>query len=128
MHTAAALLLALFPLVAHTQPVKRSELASILNFEAGPNGNQPRGWSGGPMSTIFSDDKTVHSGKWAARLERDGSSPNEFTTITARLPIDFSGPLLELRGFLKTEDVIQFFGFWMRATSFGLFDDVTHFQ
>jgi hypothetical protein len=92
MRTAAALLLALFPLVAHTQPVKRSELASILNFEAGPSGNQPRGWGGGPMSTIFSDDKTVHSGKWAARLERDGSSPNEFTTITARLPIDFSGP------------------------------------
>ena len=114
MRTAAALLLALLPLVGQTQPIKRSELAPILNFEAGANGTQPRGWGGGPMSTIFADDKTVHSGKWAARLERDASSPNDFTSITARLPIDFSGSRLELRGFLKTEDVARFFGFWMR--------------
>ncbi|MGA2185057.1 MAG: S41 family peptidase [Bryobacteraceae bacterium] len=102
------------PLICHAQSVNRSELARILNFEAGPTGGAPHGWGGGPRETIFADDKIVHGGKWAARLERDASSANTFSTITIGIPVDFTGTRIELRGFLKTEDVSDFAGLWMR--------------
>jgi hypothetical protein len=56
----------------------------------------------------------VHGGRVAARLERDARSPNEFTSITRRIPIEFGGRSIELRGFLRTEDVHGAAGLWMR--------------
>ena len=74
----------------------------------------PLGWGGGPPGTTFADDKIVHSGKWAARIERDAASTQQFSTITVVLPIDFTGSKIEFRGFLKSEDVSDFFALWMR--------------
>ena len=34
--------------------------------------------------------------------------------MTKRLPIDFDGEWIELRGFLRTEDVSGYTGLWMR--------------
>jgi len=50
-----------------------------------------RGWGGGPAGTIFFDSSVVHGGRVAARLDRDANSPEEFTSITRRLPIEFGG-------------------------------------
>ena len=74
----------------------------------------PGGWQGGPPGTIFADDKVVHGGHWSARIERHAESPNGFSTITKSIPIDFSGTSMELRGFVRTEDVSDFAGLWMR--------------
>jgi hypothetical protein len=114
MRRGVLLLLGLTPLLCQAQAVNRSDLAPILNFEAGPNGARPRGWSGGPPETLFADDRIVHSGKWAARLQRDVAVANGFSSITLGIPIDFAGTRLELRGFLKLQDVSEFAGLWMR--------------
>lgn len=74
----------------------------------------PDGWSGGPPGTVFVDDKVVHGGRSSTRLERHADSPSHFSSFSKSIPIDFSGATLELRGFLRTEDVSDFAGLWMR--------------
>lgn len=92
----------------------RSDLEAALSFEAPRTGDVPGGWRGRPPGTIFADDKVVHGGRWSARIERHAESSNEFSTITKSIPIDFSGTTIELRGFLRTQDVSDFAGLWMR--------------
>jgi len=92
----------------------RSGLAAILSFETEHAGGSPGGWGGGPPGTIYVDGKVVHSGRWSARIERNTASPGGFSTITKSLPTDFAGTTIELRGFLRTEDVSDFVGLWMR--------------
>jgi C-terminal processing protease CtpA/Prc len=74
----------------------------------------PEGWSGGPPGTIFVDHKVVHRGRSSTRLERRAQSPSGFSSFSKSIPIDFSGASVELRGFLRTEDVSGFAGLWMR--------------
>jgi len=97
-----------------SQLPSHSDLQGALSFEDPPSGNIPGGWGGGPPGTIFADDKTVHGGRWSARIERHADSPSVFSTITKSIPIDFSGTSIELRGFVRTEDVSDFVGLWMR--------------
>ena len=47
------------------------------------------------------------------RIERHSDSPRDFTNIGNFIPIDFSGETVELRGFLRTEDVSDFAGLAM---------------
>lgn len=47
-------------------------------------------------------------------MERTASSPNDFSTITKGIAMDFEGRRIELRGFLRTKDVTGFVGLWMR--------------
>jgi C-terminal processing protease CtpA/Prc len=96
------------------QSADRSNLAAILSFEAQPTGDMPGGWHGGPPGTIFADDKVVLGGRWSVRIERHADSPSDFSTITNSVPMDFAGKAIELRGFLRTEDVSDFAGLWMR--------------
>src|SRR5262245_32459746 len=63
------------------------ELASILNFEVAQAGTMPLGWGGGPPGTISIDEAIVHTGRRAARLERNAASPETFSTITKVLPV-----------------------------------------
>ena len=90
-----ALLLAsglfVLPVMCRAQTVKRADLARLLTFETQQTPGPPLGWGGGPPGTTFADDKIVHSGKWAARLDRDSASSNNFSTITTAIPIDFTG-------------------------------------
>ncbi len=92
----------------------RTDLEPSLKFEAPASGTMPGGWGGGPSGTIFADDKVVHSGKGSARIERNATSANDFSTITKSIPIDFAGAEIELRGYLRTEAVSGFAGLWMR--------------
>ena len=93
--------------------VIRPELSG-LDFEAEHTGGVPKGWNGGPPGTLAVDGQTVHGGKWALRIERNDKSEGAFTAINKMIPIDFAGETVELRGFLRTEDVSQFAGLWMR--------------
>jgi hypothetical protein len=114
MRDGMRLLLGLTPLLCHAQAVNRANLAPILNFETEQTSGPPRGWGGAPRETLFTDDKIVHGGKWAARLQRDSASANPFSTITIGIAIDFGGASVEFRGFLKLQDVSDFTGLWMR--------------
>jgi C-terminal processing protease CtpA/Prc len=96
------------------KPPDRFNLAAALGFEVEPVGGIPGGWGGGPSGTIFADDKVVHGGRWSARIARNADSPGNFSSITKSIPMDFSGSNIELRGFLRTEDVSDFAGLWMR--------------
>lgn len=90
------------------------DLDRILTFEGSRAGELPPGWSGGPPGTVFADDKVVHGGSWAGRIERGTGSPGPFSAFNAWIPMDFAGTTLELRGFLRTEDVKDWAGLWMR--------------
>ena len=107
------------PVIRPAEAVQRSDLAQILNFESQQTAGMPRGWGGGPRETIFEDNQVAHSGKWAARLERDAASAGKFSSITLDIPVDFSGTRIELCGFLKTENVSEFAGLWMREDGDG---------
>lgn len=96
------------------QSTDQSDLAKILSFEKQPNGDLPGGWVGGPPGTIFADDKVVHGGRWSVRLERNASSAQNFSAINLSIPMNFAGTSIELHGFLRTENVNNFAGLWMR--------------
>jgi C-terminal processing protease CtpA/Prc len=89
-------------------------LAAILSFETEHPGGSPAGWGGGPPGTIFVDGKVVHGGRWSVRIERQTGSPSAFSTLTNSIPVDFAGTSIELRGFLRTENVSDFAGLWLR--------------
>lgn len=95
-------------------PAGRPELAGLFDFEAEHVGGVPKNWTGGPPNTFAVDDKIVHGGRWALRIERSDTSPNAFTAVSKMIPIDFAGAQLELRGFLRTADVSDYAGLWMR--------------
>jgi hypothetical protein len=94
----------------------RSEavLREVLNFEAEPKGTMPGGWGGGSAGTLFADELMPHSGKRAARIERTPASPEMASALRKSLPVGFAGKQVELRGFLRSEDVSDYFGLWLR--------------
>jgi C-terminal processing protease CtpA/Prc len=94
--------------------LERSQLQSLLNFEMPQDGGVPTGWKASPSSTVFTDGSVVHGGQWSARIERNADSPAAFSSFAALIPIDFLGTTIELRGFLRTQDVKDFAGLWMR--------------
>ena len=73
----------------------------------------------GPPGTFAVDDTIVHGGRWALRIERGDASPGPLTSVSKTIPIDFAGAQLELRGFLRTADVSNFAGLWMRQDDDG---------
>ena len=111
-------LFALFSLHAQsmlkTPHLQRRDITEILGFEPHVSGNLPVGWSGGPPGTVFADDTTVHSGRWAVRLDRVAHSPGNISSVTSSFPVDFAGKEIEFRGFLRTKGVTGFAGLWLR--------------
>lgn len=97
-----------------TRAIAKPPLASLLGFEDGVDVDAPRGWTTSPKGTVFADEKVVHGGKWSARMQRDGSSAGTFSRVSHSLPVDFEGKEIELHGYLKTEDVSEFAGLWVR--------------
>ncbi len=95
-------------------PNPLSDLGAILSFETPQRGTMPSGWGGGPPETIFVDNAIVHGGQSAVRLERNASSSQDFSTVTKAIANEFAGTTIEWRGFLRTEDVSNFTGLWLR--------------
>jgi hypothetical protein len=95
-----------------------SDLEPNLGFEGAQAGALPPGWRGGPLGsplgTLFVDEKVFHGGASAGRIERTAESKGDFSTFTASIPMDFAGKAIELRGFLKTENVEGGAGLWLR--------------
>src|ERR1044072_4182948 len=92
----------------------QASLTKVLGFENEHNGDKPGGWSANPPGTVFNDDKIIHSGQWSVRMERNAQSSGEFSVIGRSILWEFSGKSIEMRGFLRTENVTGFAGLWMR--------------
>ncbi len=90
----------------------RAHMQRVLGFEDQSSGTLS-GWSAYPPGTV-SIDKVAHSGHWSVRLQRDTHSPGKFSVITRKLPVNFQGSAIELRGFLRLQDVSDFAGLWVR--------------
>jgi len=101
-------------------PISRSNLPQVLNFELPRTDAPPQGWSGTPPSTVFSDPGEAPSGHNSVRIERHPGDPMPFSTVTTFIPIDFLGQTVELRGFLRTRDVSEFAGLWIREDGYAL--------
>jgi C-terminal processing protease CtpA/Prc len=107
------LLLGLCLLATAVVPSRAREDASrVLTFEAARS--PLAGWGGGPPGTLFLDSTIVHEGRYSGRAERAEGSPSAFSTFTMSIPVDFKGDTLELRGWLKYENVTGFVGLWQR--------------
>jgi C-terminal processing protease CtpA/Prc len=115
--TVATVTLALSLSAQNIRTAKLTELSTlpqVLNFEDQQSVGAPAGWTSSPEQTVSTDNKIMYSGHWAARLERKTDSPGGFSTMHQAIPIGFGGKTVELRGFLRMEDVTGFAGFWMR--------------
>ncbi|MCB1182966.1 hypothetical protein KDM41_05995 [bacterium] len=86
---------------------------SVCGFE---EADAARGvtWGGGPDGTLDLDSEVFHDGARAMRLRRDADSARSFSVVTLNLPADRQGEMIELRGWLKSADVVQWFGLWLR--------------
>lgn len=104
---------------AQTVGYSRKNIAEILGFERRGSGDLPTGWSGNPSGTVVAESEIVHSGHWAVRLDRHQAPAGAFSALTAAIPIDFGGDTVELRGWLKTENVAGFAGLWLRVDAHG---------
>src|ERR1700722_18426437 len=109
-----ALACAALTLSGQAPPVRDRTLGPILSFETQRAPGPLADWGGGPPGTLFADNQVVHSGLWSGRIERTATSPNQFSTMTRMMPVDFTGSKIELRGFLRTEDVSGNAGLWLR--------------
>jgi len=115
--TVALLVLSSPRAVAQQAPQVRPDPSGILTFEAAGTAGSLSGWKGhpsGPEGTLFLDSTVVHQGRYAGRIERRAGSPSSFSSFALAIPVDFSGKELELRGWLKLEDVTGFAGLWQR--------------
>jgi hypothetical protein len=93
-------------------------VASILGFENNTQaGVAPAAWSSSPAGTVFADDQVVHGGQYSARIERSASSPSTYSFVTAGIPIDFSGNVIELRGWFKTENATGPAALWINEVN-----------
>ncbi len=93
-------------------------LERILNFEAEHTGDAPTGW-GLNNASVALDDQVVHGGNWAVRIERRPGAGGAFGGISKMIPVDFSGRTIEMRGFLRSEDVTEHMGMWLRLDGEG---------
>ena len=97
----------------------RQKIGEILGFELEGTGGIPIGWGGGPKGTIIPDNAVVHSGHWSVRLDRSAKPPESFSTVSGSIPLDFTGKRIELRGYLRTQNVSGFAGLWLREDGDG---------
>jgi hypothetical protein len=72
------------------------------------------GWHSNPPGTVTADNMIAHSGRWSVRLQRDAQSAANFSVITRTIPVAFQGHTVELRGYLKLQDVAGNAGLWIR--------------
>jgi hypothetical protein len=79
------------------------ELASILNFEAESTAERLPGWQ--VIGSAAPDSAVVHSGRRAARIGAKEGSAVARSTIYLEVETGFLGKTLELRGFVRAENV-----------------------
>lgn len=89
-------------------------LASLLIFKDGSSRHIPRGWGGNLSDTVFLDNKAAYNGMPTIRIERNAKSPMQISDVGTCVLADFAGKTIELRGFLRTDNVSNFVGLVLR--------------
>ena len=103
---------------AYSQTYTRQNIAAILGFENNSRaGVFPAGWFGSTTTGIAVDDQSAHGGKYSLRIDRTPASAASYSTVSQRIPIDFMGSVIELRGWIKMQDAAGFVAFWMNEYS-----------
>jgi hypothetical protein len=109
------LTIACFALLASAcSAAPRPDRTPELGFERTDSASVLSHWGGGPDSTRFLDSTLVHGGRYSGRLERTAKSADTFSAFFLEIPVDFSGQTLELRGWLRYQDVTGYAGLWQR--------------
>src|SRR5687768_5783789 len=94
--------------------VPRDARTGCFTFENCAPGT-PGGWGGGPASTLSIDTTRSPGGRASGLIARSEDEPESpFSSFTMSLPVDFSGKELELRGWLRLENVKGYAGLWQR--------------
>src|SRR5581483_8815905 len=60
----------------------------------------------------FADNQISHSGRWSARIDRPASSTQQFSTISATVPIDFVGNTIIWQGWIRRQNVSGYVALW----------------
>jgi C-terminal processing protease CtpA/Prc len=106
------------PLLSQTAsdqaPSPRLTVQQSLAISPNSGGTDPNGWFINPAGTVQVDKEIVHGGSWSARFDRDAARTDNFSVISKNLPVDFTGGTVELRGFLRTKNVIGFADLYIR--------------
>jgi beta-lactamase regulating signal transducer with metallopeptidase domain len=92
--------------------VSRANVQPSLGFEE-QTSTKLTGWFANPADTVFADDRVVHTGRWSARLQRNAQSKRTYSVISRSMPLDFQGHVVELRGYLRLQDVSDVAGLWL---------------
>lgn len=111
-------LVSLYPPPSHA----REDTSRVLTFEAPASASALGGWSPWPRlaaGTLAIDSAVVHEGHYAGRIERDERSSDDFSAFVIEIPVDFRGDSLELRGWMKYENVTGHAGLWQREDGRG---------
>jgi len=96
----------------------RSTLPQSLGFED-QTGPSLSGWHSYPAGTVTADSTVAHTGHWSVRLERNAQSAGTFSVLTGSLPVDFQGSSVQLRGYMRLQDVSDIAGLWIRQDAEG---------
>ena len=94
--------------------VGRPELAGVLDFEADHVDGVPKNWSGGPRGYVCSGRADRARRPVGVADRADGRESEHVDRRLEDDPDRFRGEQLELRGFLRTADISNFAGLWMR--------------
>jgi C-terminal processing protease CtpA/Prc len=95
----------------------RADKSRVLTFEAIGSAKPLGEWIGYPAGfdgTFQLDSTVVHEGRYAGRIDRDSTRTTKFSALALYLPVDFPGDSIELRGWLKFENVVGTGGLWQR--------------
>ncbi len=92
------------------------DLEVLLAFES-PADELAERWHGIKQGRAQLDEEIAHEGRRSIRIERGASSQGSFTALAMQLPIGFSGSKIELRGWLRTQDIRGFAGLWLRTNA-----------
>jgi len=82
--------------------------ASTYDFEYG-NGRLPAAWytNSGKGYTVTLDSKVHHQGQYALRMQDSEAKDGQFGVATLRIPAQYKGKSITLKGFVKTEGVSE---------------------
>lgn len=99
-------------------PLTNTNIPAILGFENGLPGQVPTGWQVSGQAIVV-DDQIFQSGRHSARIVRTSTSSGQFSFGQVSIPIDFTGRNLEIRGFIRTQDVSGSVAVYANQTSGG---------
>ena len=92
----------------------QSNAADLLSFPARAASGAPAGWNGSPVATLSTDSVVRRSAPYAGVIDRTSPPEGEFSALNVAIPVEFTGRVVELRGWLRTEGVVGDAGLWLR--------------